>query len=655
MKSITRRGCWALVIVLTGAFFRTDPAVAEILFKADFETGDLSQFSGKSKTIKPGDIEVVTDIVRSGKYSGRFTIHEDDVFNARQLRAQVNGPKVTVKEGSDTFVSFFMYMKDAPKDRDNFFYWEGSPPPGYNNVMTWWVEPKKDGTGTLIKYGTGNLGRKGVHWQADFTIGQWHQLGMHIHWSEDPEKGNVKLWWDGSLALYKKVQTKGPQTVYFSQPGIHRDPHTKSVDTIYFDDFLCATTLDEIELQKPVAKKGSVLSAMKSGDSVVVESKGGPLTYKPVIDPKNGGNITQLNLPADGNVVARELNDLFFLGDHGEEYTLRGWTGRDKCTISCAVDLVSQKPDEVVVKVDLITTGTYKILVTDEAAKANLRKTHLNYKDKTLEVKRTYTFKPDRIVIDDQMLWVHPDTQMKTFYVTSAFTPGSIQGPARLVNGATATSFYVQSSSGKKVPEGIVFPSTAENFLKNGFKVSLRTTATSFDLGKSDMYFYERPWQQDWFQISGFMFRVGGSSAGKPIKASHEVVFSKASASEMPPVVTIKSPSWDARWLDEKGEVPKFKIGDTVKLSGSAVNSDGSAVPDADINWEIYIFPWPNTPPVALRGANATYTLPDFTNEVDKAKSKDREILGVITVIVKGKNGTEAVEPFAMLVGRKGQ
>ena len=148
-------------------------------------------------------------------------------------------------------MSFYLYMKEPPKDRDNFFYWEGSPPPRYNNVMTWWVEPKKDGTGTAVKYGTGNLGRKGVHWEGDFTVGRWHQLGMHIHWSEDPAKGNVKLWWDGVVVLDKKVQTKGPQTVYFCQPGIHRAPHAKSVDTIYFDDFLCATTLEEIQIQKP--------------------------------------------------------------------------------------------------------------------------------------------------------------------------------------------------------------------------------------------------------------------------------------------------------------------------------------------------------------------------------------------------------------------
>jgi hypothetical protein len=241
----------AFAVLLSGVFLSAAPARGEVLFRADFETGDFSQFAGFSRGAKPGHIAIESEVVRSGKHAGRFSIHEDDVFNARQLRVQANGPRVTVKDGDDTYASFYLFMKEPPKDRDNFFYWEGSPPPRYNNVMTWWVEPKKGGSGATVKYGTGNLGRKGVHWEADFEVGRWHQLGMHIRWSEDPAKGNVRLWWDGDLVLDKKLQTKGPESVYFSQPGIHRDPHSKSVDTIYFDDILCATTLDEIEIRKP--------------------------------------------------------------------------------------------------------------------------------------------------------------------------------------------------------------------------------------------------------------------------------------------------------------------------------------------------------------------------------------------------------------------
>jgi len=227
-------------------------ATPRILFSAGFETGNLSEWTKTgtgSQNATARNVQIVTDIVHSGNYAAKVTIHGDDVFNAQQLRAQIGGPRITVEEGSDTYMSFWLYMADPPKDRDNFFYWEGQPPPRYDNVMTWWVEPKESG-GAVIRYGTGNLGRNGTEWTADFSTGKWHQLGMHIHWSEDPEKGNVRLWFDGSLAMNKKLKTKGPEAVYFCQPGIHRSPHRPSVDTIYFDDFILADTLEEISIRQ---------------------------------------------------------------------------------------------------------------------------------------------------------------------------------------------------------------------------------------------------------------------------------------------------------------------------------------------------------------------------------------------------------------------
>jgi hypothetical protein len=145
------------------------------------------------------------------------------------------------------------------------------------------------------------------------------------------------------------------------------------------------------------------------------------------------------------------------------------------------------------------------------------------------------------------------------------------------------------------------------------------------------------------------MYRV----TDKSVTANHEEVFAWAPEAERPPIVTIQSPAWDDRWLDEKGEVAKHKMGETLKLSASARNSDGSAVPDEDITWEIHIDPWWNTPSAMLRGGTAPYTLPEVANEVDREKSKSRSLLGVFTVRARGKNGVEAVEPFAMLVGRK--
>lgn len=253
---ITSPPPWSIsILTLTAALCWLAPASAEVLFKADFETGDLSQWRKTgigNHNLK--SIEIVTDVVQQGKYAAKFTMHEYDIRNEQQMRVQVGGPQVTVEEGSDTFMSFYLHVAEPPKERDSFLYWEGKPPPAYNNVMTWSLEPK-DGGGTLIKYNARQGTRRRVLWQTDFTVGKWHQLAMHIHWSEDPDKGHVKLWLDGVLAFDENVKTKGPESVYFTQPGIFRAPHRPQVDSIYFDNFIYADTLEEIEVMKPEATK----------------------------------------------------------------------------------------------------------------------------------------------------------------------------------------------------------------------------------------------------------------------------------------------------------------------------------------------------------------------------------------------------------------
>ena len=66
---------------------------AKIIFQADFETGDLSQWSNtgtRGQNATPRNVQVVSDIFQQGKYAVKVTIHEDDVFNAQQLRAQLH-------------------------------------------------------------------------------------------------------------------------------------------------------------------------------------------------------------------------------------------------------------------------------------------------------------------------------------------------------------------------------------------------------------------------------------------------------------------------------------------------------------------------------------------------------------------------------------
>jgi hypothetical protein len=399
-------------------------------------------------------------------------------------------------------------------------------------------------------------------------------------------------------------------------------------------------------------KAVEVMSAAATEDELVVESRGGPVSYKAVVDRKKGGDIKRLCLPANSESVADDLNDLFFHGTHEDEYTLRGWSGRDRCILSSSAVVLSRKPDEVVVQVSADAAGTFKVISTNPTVKASLAGKLRSYQEKTVKIKRLYAFRPDRIEVTDEVLWLYPGMEFTAVEWTASFLPGRVQSPARLVKGAAKASFYPVGSGGDKLPKEITYPFTAETFLKNGWKVSFLTTATSFDLQKADLFLYEKPWQTDWDQTSGFKYDVSGQPQGQSVMLKTELAFAQATPAEMPPVVTIRSPGPEARWMDEKGEVAKYKIGDTVKLLASAVNADGSPVPDKDISWDIRINAWWKRRPVVLQGAQGSFTLPAAANEEERDTAQKRLLLAVIQVKAKGSNGTEATEHLAMLVGQ---
>jgi hypothetical protein len=115
-------------------------------------------------------------------------------------------------------------------------------------LMTWWVAPPAAvgaGGATTINFGTGNLGPN-KHWTADFSLKQWHQMVMHIHWAKDPQVGAIKLWYDGKLVVDIKATTKPDENPMFFQTGIHRADRTDAVDTIFLDNFVEADALADV-------------------------------------------------------------------------------------------------------------------------------------------------------------------------------------------------------------------------------------------------------------------------------------------------------------------------------------------------------------------------------------------------------------------------
>jgi hypothetical protein len=120
-----------------------------------------------------------------------------------------------------------------------------------------------------------------------------------------------------------------------------------------------------------------------------IESKGRPVSYQAVVDRVKSGDIKRLCLPANNKPVASDLSSLFFYGEREKEYTLRGWTSRDRCILAYSAEVLSHKPDEIVIQVNVDAAGTFKVISTDPSVKAGLAGKLRSYQEKTVKIKRT--------------------------------------------------------------------------------------------------------------------------------------------------------------------------------------------------------------------------------------------------------------------------
>ena len=223
-------------------------------WKADFETGNLSQFMGSVNATKGTrkNIEFVPDPVQEGKLAGKFTIHEDDTFSSTQMRVQVDRIGARTGEGQDVFSSFYFLVAADPMERANIAYWETS---GSNhNMMTWYLTAKTGG-GTQLNFGTGNLGNGKHLFTGDVAVGQWHQIAFHIHWSQSAA-GEIVFWLDGTQVVDEKAANKPDANPLTYQVGIHRGSRSALIDTVYFDNFLEGDAMGDIMLSP--AKPGGV-------------------------------------------------------------------------------------------------------------------------------------------------------------------------------------------------------------------------------------------------------------------------------------------------------------------------------------------------------------------------------------------------------------
>jgi hypothetical protein len=215
-------------------------AQAEVIWRGDFETGDLSQWT-KSQQVAPDRMQVVDSPVRQGKHALRVEVRQgDDPINASGDRAELVYSPVE-KEGNDRYYSWStMWAQDFPSEKT----WQ---------AFTQWHHTGDTGTPPLEMYVNGETmylaigAEETVVWTHPLERGAWHDFILHVKWSSDPGVGFVELWYDGQQALGKTTgATMYPGQDNILKQGLYRNDTISEVGVLYHDGMTAATSLEDV-------------------------------------------------------------------------------------------------------------------------------------------------------------------------------------------------------------------------------------------------------------------------------------------------------------------------------------------------------------------------------------------------------------------------
>lgn len=211
-------------------------ASATTLWKGDFETGNLSQWSeleGLATRISP-----VASPVREGRFAARFELRNGDYSNGGCRNELDYAP--LEGEGSERYYGWST-MFDASYPSANtwqvFTQWhhtglDGSPPVEF------------DVQGEQIMLLTG--GDKQI-WAAPLARGTWHDFVLHVVWSSSSSTGLLELWYDGARVLpaTHMATLYAGQQVYLKQ-GLYRDASIQPTAVVFHDGMTVGTAFADV-------------------------------------------------------------------------------------------------------------------------------------------------------------------------------------------------------------------------------------------------------------------------------------------------------------------------------------------------------------------------------------------------------------------------
>jgi Polysaccharide lyase len=219
------------------AFAFSTAASANVLWRGDYETGDLTQWAHIDG--RADRLTVVQSPVRQGKYALRVELHQGDISSSgTRNEVENSSSQGNEVEGNDKWYAWStMFPSDfpAPNTWQVFTQWHhsgccGSPPVEFD-VYGETIQLAHQG-GTIL-------------WNTPLVRGLWHDFVVHVHWSSSD--GFVDLYYDGTKVLdHKTVQTLYPGEYTYMKQGLYRDASISPVAVVYHDGMVMGTSLADV-------------------------------------------------------------------------------------------------------------------------------------------------------------------------------------------------------------------------------------------------------------------------------------------------------------------------------------------------------------------------------------------------------------------------
>jgi hypothetical protein len=245
-----------------------------LVWKADFETGNLSQWEGVQQ-FAPGRASAVSSPSKQGMYSGRFEVRAGEFLkadaptrNRTEAVLSVANNRHNPHEGSDWWYGWWFYLPaSTPLPHQGTTEYMsmmqhittapvGSPDWDIVGILEFRDNKASGdpGSGHVELSYTGSAGSPpfpGAFWtkdQAAVTRDTWHRIVLHKKWSSDPSVGFVEIWYDGAQQTMMNGSTRvhhanlRPGYSAYMKQGIYRSDRIGGNAVMYLDDVRIGTS-----------------------------------------------------------------------------------------------------------------------------------------------------------------------------------------------------------------------------------------------------------------------------------------------------------------------------------------------------------------------------------------------------------------------------